>query len=254
MKNGFMRYFIAVMLIGFGTMLVLDNLGVLKTDFKSAWHVIYPIFFVIMGFRLLFKYFKYGGSGWIMGSFLVIFGSLLLLGQFEVIDYRFKDIFKLWPLLIVYFGFSIVGKSRYHRSRVQISKNDFGYQKDRYSNWQRFSVGNYEYKSPNWKVEPMNLTKAAGNFYLDFTKAFIPQEDIPISIQSWAGDVQILLPENIEFSIEAVVRAGEINVLDETVDGVNRDLAYKTIGYDEAEQKLTFSVDLKAGSVRVDRV
>lgn len=260
MRSGFTRYFIAVILIAFGTLLILDNIGIYKTDLKSAWYIIYPTFFVFMGLKLLIDYFKKNGSGWILGSFLLIFGTLLLLGEFNIIQYQFSDIFKLWPLLIIYFGFSIVGKSRHKKyPRVKILQEDYtngAYWKNMYGGkyWQNFSVGNYEYKEPNWKVEPMNLKKTAGNFYIDFTKAFIPQEDIPISIRSLAGDVQILMPENVEFSVEASLKAGEINILGQTADGINRDMQYKSTGYDEAEQKLTIRINLKAGSVRVDRI
>lgn len=254
MKTGMTRYLIAILLIGFGTLLILDNIGFLETDLKHAWHIVYPVLFLFIGLKLLFNYFKWGGLGWIFGSFFVIFGSLLLLGQFGAIDYHFKDIFKLWPLLIVYIGFSIVGKSQSSKSRVEISHGDKGYH-NKHAAWKYgFSVGNYEYKQPNWKLEPINLNKTAGNFFIDFTKAFIPQENVPVSIYSLAGDVQMLLPENIEFSIEATVKTGEINVLGQTADGINRQIIYKSDGYDEAEQKLTLHVDLKAGSIRLDRV
>ena len=254
MKNNPVRYFIAISLIGLGIMLVLDNIGVIESDIKELWHYVYPIFFIMIGVSLSVRYFKKGGEGWIFGSFLIIFGSLLLLGRLEIIQYRFTDLFKLWPLLIIYIGFSIIGKSsKRHKTRVHIFKNsDNG--KYTGKDGKRFSVGNFEYKDPNWKVKPMNLWSAAGDYYFDFSKAFIPDEEIPITINSWAGDVQILLPENLEFRIEASVKAGDINVLGQTADGINRNLVFETTGYESAVQKLDIDVDLKAGSIRVDTV
>lgn len=253
MRNSFIRNFIAISLIGMGTMLVLDNLGVIESDFKEAWHYIYPIFFIVLGITVFYGFLKSGGEGWIFGSFFVIFGILLLLGRMGIIDYVFSDLLKLWPLLIIYIGFSLIGKasSRRKKPRVHIFK-DGDYYKGNYKG--RFVVGNFEYKQPNWKVEPIELRNMAGDYYFDFTKAFIPEEEIPIIIDSWAGDVQMLLPESLEFRIKAYVKAGEINLLGEVADGINRHQSYETPGYHEAVRKLDIIVDLKAGSVRVDKV
>lgn len=253
MKNNILRNFIAIALIGMGTMLVLDNIGVIESDIKELWHYVYAIFFIVLGLTLMKKYFMRGGESWIFGSFLIIFGSLLLLGRLEIVQYRFTDIIKLWPLLIIYIGFSIFGKSnKRKKSHVHIFNNDdYDYQKN---NGKRFVVGNFEYKQPNWKVKPMNLWSAAGDYYFDFSRAFIPDEEIPIKIDSWAGDVQMVLPESLEFRIDASVKAGEIDVDGQRTDGVNRSFSYESAGYETATQKLDIYIVLKAGSIRIDKV
>lgn len=253
MKNSVVRYFIAIVLIGLGTMLILDNIGLINSDIKELWHYVYPIFFIVFGFTLMRNYFKRGGESWIFGSFLIVLGSLLLLGRFDLILFRFSDIFKLWPLLIIYIGFSIFGKSnKRKKSHVHIFNHDEEHYKK--INGKRFAVGNVEYKESNWKVKPMDLWSAAGDYYFDFSKAFIPDEEIPISINSWAGDVQMVLPENLEFKVEASIKAGEIDIVGHRADGVNRDLAYQSDGYDSATQKLDLHIILKAGSIRIDKV
>jgi len=100
----------------------------------------------------------------------------------------------------------------------------------------------------------MNLSNLAGDFYLDFTKAFIPEKEIPISISALAGDVRILIPENVAFRVKAKVRAGEINVLGDMVDGINRSIFFETDNYHEAARKLDLTLKLKAGSIRIDNV
>jgi lia operon protein LiaF len=100
----------------------------------------------------------------------------------------------------------------------------------------------------------MDLRNAAGDYYIDFSKAFIPEKEIPISIHSWAGDVQILLPEHVAFRIDASVKAGEIHVLDQTADGINRSVFYESTDYEDAIRKLDMTIKLKAGSIRVDVV
>lgn len=251
MSKSPLRNFIAIVLIGVGTLLVLANFDIIDADVNQLWHYLYPLFFIVFGMTWIVGYFKKGGSGWIFGSFFLIFGTLLLLGQMTSFDYTFSDIFKLWPLLIVYIGFSLIGlgKNR-NRPRIHVYTNG---EKKRV-NWHGFSIGDHEYKEPNWKVEPIDLRNAAGSYYFDFTKAFIPEEEIPIIVTSWAGDVQMIMPENLEFRIDASVKAGEINVLGNIVDGVNRTMEYETENYDEAVKKLDIFLDLKAGSIRIDKV
>ncbi|RKQ18871.1 hypothetical protein D8M05_01510 [Oceanobacillus bengalensis] len=234
-------------------MLVLTNLGVVSFDFSIAWQFIYPIFFVIIGMRWLFDYFRKRGGSWVFGSFFLIFGSLLLLDRFEIIYFTFWSVFKLWPLLIVYFGFMLI------RAKPNIvieynNKDSSGSKKTKsYSN-SFFSVGDHEFNEPNWKVTPINLRTMAGDFYFDFSKAFIPEKEIPVTINCLAGDVNILMPSNVEFRVEATLNAGEIVVLDQTTDGINRSLSFETEGYEDAERKIDFQIHLRAGAIRIDHV
>jgi len=253
MSNHVLRYFTAVLLIGLGTMLVLANLGIIESNFTEAWHFIYPSFFIIFGIVLLFKHVNKGRGNWMFGSFIIIFGTMLWLGRLAVIEFQFADIFKLWPLLIIYVGFSLFGLSnKWRKPRVHIIHDDH---KQSYQEFgKRFSVGNVEFKEENWRVKPLNLWNAAGDYYLDFSKAYIPEEEIPITINSWAGDIQLLVPENIDVKIAATVKAGEINLFGRTAEGINRDLHFETPTYDDAARKLDIVLDLKAGSIKVYHV
>src|SRR5699024_9906896 len=101
---------------------------------------------------------------------------------------------------------------------------------------------------------PMYLRNLAGDFYLDFTKAFIPEKETPISINALAGDIRIVIPENIAFRVDADVKAGEIDILGQSIDGINRSMSFETDDYEDATRKLDFFLKLKAGSIRVDQV
>lgn len=247
-----MRYFIALVLILMGTALVLANVGVIDFDMNNAWLYIYPIIFIFFGIKWMIDKIRYNGGSWIFGSFFFLFGSLLLSDRFDLIAFHFGDVLKLWPLLIVYVGFSFIGHSK---SNEKVFKDWKGSNKKhkRY-NKDFFTVGNHEYSQPNWKVEPMNLKSMAGDFYLDFSKAFIPDEEIPITINALAGDVHILVPENVEFQVDASVKAGDIDIVGQKIDGIQRSMNYKTEDYDNGVRKLNMSIKLKAGSIRVVKV
>lgn len=259
MNIKFSRFVVSLIFITVGVLLLLTNLGLLsrlgisKITFGELWHIVYPIIFILIGIRLIYDFIKNRSGSWMVGSFLLIFGSLLLLGLLGMIEFRFKDIFNLWPLLIIYIGFSLIRwPKRKRKISVHFDKSDT----DSESTWTfgRFTVGDHEFKDPNWKVEPMDLWNMAGNYYIDFSKAFIPDEKIPISIDSWAGDIQILLPEHVEFKVVATVKAGEINILGQKAEGLNRKISFTSNDFESATRKLDLSLHLKAGTIRIDWV
>lgn len=102
-------------------------------------------------------------------------------------------------------------------------------------------------------MEPMNISTMVGNFYLDLTDAYIPDEETEINIRSLAGDVTILIPGEVEFQAKAAAKAGDINILDEESTGINTSLFYKTDQFETATKKLFIDIRLKAGSIRVDQ-
>ncbi|WP_186579144.1 cell wall-active antibiotics response protein LiaF [Aquibacillus kalidii] len=256
-KNSFFRNTAAIIIILLGIVLVLTNVGVVTWEFTEAWLYIYPAFFVILGLKWMIDGLR-GNGGLSSGSFLVIFGTLLLLDRFNLLNFTFWDIFKLWPLLIVYLGFSIFGSSsRRHKKKAFqfiFDSNDSVEKGKMKVKKHKFAVGDHKFNSPNWKVEPMDIWNAVGDYHIDFTKAFIPDKEIPIHIQGWAGDIRVLMPENVEFALEAHVKAGDINVFGENADGINRELTYVTPNYQSATRKLNIYLNLKAGSIRVDKV
>ncbi|MEN2466679.1 cell wall-active antibiotics response protein LiaF [Ornithinibacillus sp. JPR2-1] len=250
MRVGFFRYIIAAVLIICGVILVLENIGITELSTKNMWGYIFPTLIVLIGLKWMIDRMRHKGGSWVWGSFFFIFGSLLLLDKFDVIEFAIKDVFKLWPLLIVYFGFLFIGKST--KPKVTIYNGGSKVEKD--DNYSFFSVGNHEFNQPNWKVEPTTVKTLAGDFYYDFSKAYIPEKEIPITISSLAGDVHILVPENLEFQVYASVKAGDIDIVGQSVDGINRSLSYVTPNYDSATRKINLTLKLKAGSIRVDYV
>lgn len=245
------RSLTALLIIFLGVVLIFENFGVEFFGTSSVWSFILPLIILFLGIHMVYDHFKRGYGGWMFGSFLVIFGSLLLLNVFDVIQFEFKDVIKLWPLFIIYVGFIIIRPPR--RRRPRITTYDEQSYKQKY-NWKNYSIGDHEFKEPNWKVEPLDLNGLAGDYYLDFTKAFIPEEEIPITIHSLAGDVRILVPESIEFRAEATVKAGDIDIVGHKGDGINRHVFHETSAYASATKKLDIFIDLKAGSIRIDSV
>ncbi|MEF2293030.1 cell wall-active antibiotics response protein LiaF [Virgibacillus dokdonensis] len=249
MKN-IIRLFSAVSIISIGIILVLFNLGVIAFDVYEIWVYLYPIFFVLVGIKWIIQDFRKKGKSWEVGSFFLLFGLLLLLDRLAILSFHFFDVWKLWPLFIVYIGVYFLKRDKNysdtHWNNIE--------QEDNSATFSKFSIGTYEYTKPNWRAEPTKLHALFGDFYLDFSKAFIPEHEIPFSIRSLAGDVTILIPEHVPFRVQAVVRAGEIEIVGKRVDGVHRKLSFQSDNYEHAIRKIDFIIKLEAGSIRIEQV
>ncbi|MFS0561884.1 cell wall-active antibiotics response protein LiaF [Terribacillus sp. 179-K 1B1 HS] len=249
----------AIAIIVIGLVLVLSNIGVIEWNYSESWHYLYPVFIVLLGLKALIDFFRGDGGFW-FGIFCLLFGGLLVLDRFEILTFEFSDVFKLWPLLIIFMGVSLLRfgkKGKKRKAAVNIEWND-SRQKEKYTKeykkYQNYAVGEHRFDSEGWTVEPTQVKNAVGEYYVDFTKAFIPNEEIPFHLKGWAGEVRIILPDNLEFRLEALIKAGEINVFGETSEGINRRMYYETPGYADATRKLDIYIDYKAGQIRVDRI
>ncbi|MFJ6411391.1 cell wall-active antibiotics response protein LiaF [Terribacillus saccharophilus] len=249
----------AIGIIVIGLVLILSNIGAIDWNYSQSWHYLYPVFILLLGLKILIDFLRGEGGFW-FGIFCILFGGLLILDRFEVLAFEFKDVFKLWPLLIIYFGFSLLRfgkKGNKRKSNVNMEweagtkkKKD----KKKYKKNHNYAIGEHRFESEGWIVEPTQVKNAVGEYYVDFTKALIPNDEIPFHLKGWAGEVRIILPDNVEFRLEALVKAGEINVFGELSEGINQSSYYETPGYADATRKLDIYIDYKAGRIRVDRI
>lgn len=246
---------LAVLLSGLGIILLLVNLGVISLEIKELFVVTYPFVLFVYGLVEILK----RQYGW--GSFILIFSSLLIMDRFGMLSFHFLDIWKLWPLLLIYFGISML----FRKSKIKVI-----YQTDFPSAIQNedqpvsahnslkkirgVSVGKVAFKKQNWAVEPMDLYNMVGDYYIDFSKGFIPERETPIKVRGWVGEVKMLIPEDVPVKVNAVVSVGEVKLFDYAPEQIKHVIAYKSDDYEEAVRKLNITIELKIGSVRIDRV
>ncbi|WP_188207067.1 cell wall-active antibiotics response protein LiaF [Alkalibacillus aidingensis] len=105
----FFKWLFAVLLIIIGFTIILQNLQIISVEISSVVWDSWPVIFVVLGFLLFVNYFRRDKSGsWLFGLFLIVFGILLWLGNFGVYDFTFADVWKLWPIILIYIGAKIL--------------------------------------------------------------------------------------------------------------------------------------------------
>lgn len=242
---------LASLFVLIGCILFLSNLNIISLEMNWSWVNIYPFLLLFFGLKLWIDSLLKRGGSWVAGSFLTIFSSLLLLDRFGIFPFAFSDIWQLWPLLFIYIGFGIL-------FRKSGSKYKFEYDTESSSSKRPKSkhmmIGDHSFNEENWKVEPMNLWNGVGDYKFDFTRAFIPDLDTPITVRGWVGDVKMLVPKHVPFRVDAKVKTGDIRVAGHKADGMNRSFQFETEDYSSATRRLTINIDLGVGSIRVEQV
>lgn len=259
MSSKLFRSFVALLLIAVGVALLLGNLGVFDAEIRAVWNLFFPTVFLLYGLKLMVdsavRMKKRGRFNlrWFWGGTLALLGALLLLGRFEMINFHLGMAWRLWPLVVVHIGLATMfGNDDWHAWEDEWSGNCAGCGE---GTWKKqISVGKVSRSQANWSAEAMDVQHGIGDLDLDFTRAFIPEENIPVRLNGWIGDVNILVPKDVEFAVTAKSLLGDLHVAGQTREGVSPALTFKTPGYDEATRKLTFDIFYRILDLRIDQV
>lgn len=270
MRQSMNQIIFAAVLLFVGIFLLLMNVGVISLEIKELIVESYPFMMLLFSVLLLIKTLKNHNKGSLFwGIFFFAFSCMLSLDRFEFISFHFNDFWKLWPVLIIYYGMLLLLKKNKIKvifrselpSKFSVDMDDIDLNKcssSKNSNQVKkirgFSIGDFEMKNSNWSLEPMNLYNTIGDYFIDFSKAYIPEKETPILVQGWIGDVKMIVPDDVAVKVEAKVKIGDIRIFDLTSSDINRQLVYQTPGYDDYLRKLTIKIELKIGSVRIDQV
>lgn len=269
MKRSIYQSMYALLIMASGTLLLLHNINVIDIGANDLWHLLYPAVFIIYGLKVVtdslvwMRKRKRFNLDWFWGASLVLLGVFLILGRIDMITFHIGMVWRLWPLVLVYIGLTTLfsndrGIHIHWCDECEGEKTSCwtcGSEADENTNWHKhISVGKFRRNQANWSAEAMDLTNSIGEYELDFTRAFIPDENVPITMKGWVGDVKILIPKDVEFSLRARAVVGDVYVAGQSQEGFNPSLRYKTPGYDEATRKLTIDIFYRILDLRVDHV
>ncbi|WP_169891217.1 cell wall-active antibiotics response protein LiaF [Litchfieldia alkalitelluris] len=232
------RIVAAIILIVFGTLLLLVNINVISLEINNIFVTFYPIIFILFGLKWMTEGLITKGKDWFFGFFLLLFGTLLMLDRLQIIHFTFLMFWRLWPLFIIYYGLKLFSKNRLEDNRKKNS----------------VPIGSLNFDKEDWSVESMDVWTGIGDVRFDFSKAYIPDKDTKIKVGGLIGDVKMLIPEDVPFSVESYVKVGSIDILKNNADGHNRVVSYKTPNFDDATRRLSIEISLKIGSIQIDKV
>jgi lia operon protein LiaF len=267
--KGRKQWFFSFLLMVIGLLLLLLNIGVISLEITQIFVNIIPILLLLLGFKWsVDSYLKKSFGKLLFGLFSLVLGSLIILDEYEMVDFDYGDWWKLWPIFIITIAIhrvvmnkpikvSIRSDDPFDNSPEQSSEpqplGEKTLQKKHKIN-RGFIVGDIRFSEPNWPLENMKLYNAIGDYYFDFSKAFIPEGETPIDIKGWIGDVKMIIPENVPVEITLKVQVGDVKLFDQKSADIRSELYYRSPEYEEASKKIKVFIDVKIGSIRITRI
>lgn len=104
-----------------------------------------------------------------------------------------------------------------------------------------------------WK--DINIQSGIGDTTIDLSYTVLPKGETVIFIRKFVGNLQVLIPYDIEVSVHHSSIAGKANVFQYGGDKIfNQSVQYETEGYDKAEQKVKIFTSFIVGDLEVKRV
>jgi predicted membrane protein len=171
-----------LLIISIGIIFTLDNLGV--TDGPTYLRY-WPVGLIAIG--LLKMQQARGGGGAFAGLLFIVAGGWLLLESFEIVR---LSVWELWPVLLVFFGASMVWQGLYGRSRRSYDSTDASAIISGLAILGGVSRGS---SSPNFKGG--DLTAILGGCEIDLRQAAIDGEAV-LDVFAMCGGVEIRVPDD----------------------------------------------------------
>lgn len=249
----------ALAIICIGIYFFLQNLHIISPGMMSQFGNFIPLIIIAFALLLLLAPLLHGHRPHMFwGLFLGLYGSLLLADQYGKLTFHWQDFWKLWPYLIVYFGLSLLfGHTHaiHHRKRLE-GRVHHKMSSDGGAAWRSTEkfVNEATFRSDNWMAQPLDEHVRIGDYLFDFTKAFIPDETIPIHLSGWLGDIKITVPEDLAFQMHLKAKVGEAKIGNNKQSGMLKNISYKTANYDEASRRLDFDFDFQVIDLRINQV
>jgi len=113
---------------------------------------------------------------------------------------------------------------------------------------QKTPIGIYEWND-------INIQTGLGDTSIDLSYTMLPKGETVIFIRNIIGNIQILVPYEIEVSIHHSCVVGSTNAFENHSSKMfNQVFQLKTSGYDNAEQKVKIFTSLLVGNLEVSRI
>ncbi len=161
-------------------------------------------------------------------------------------------------VLLVYLGFQFYqSKQKPKKIRPVIEKpqhaneNLFKQQPILQNKW----IGRQKTHDHVYEWNDVNIQAGFGETIIDLSYTVLPKGESLIMIRSFVGKVQVLIPYELEVSIQHSVMIGSATLFEHDEESsLNQVLSYKTNGYDESSEKVKLVTSIFAGDLEVKRV
>ncbi|MFD1394509.1 cell wall-active antibiotics response protein LiaF [Kroppenstedtia eburnea] len=258
------RLIVALLVIGAGTLFLLDNFYVIDISPGEIIADFWPLILVYFGLVNLLQSLRGVFDGRRICSGELLFGLLLLFlgANFLAMNLGFPhvswlDIWKLWPLILIYLGIRLLLSPRIKSRSSSHSDQRKGGQ------WYRHEHGDgYEYnlfgeinvgKVP-FSLENKHYWVGFGSIDLNLTQAIIPNGETLLRANGMFGSINVYLPSQLPTRVNGLCQLGSIDIMGVEDGGIIKQTSFQSPDFEEAEQRLVLDLSMVCGEIRVVRV
>lgn len=104
-----------------------------------------------------------------------------------------------------------------------------------------------------WRVDDAVVRTVIGDIHLDLRDAELPEGETELTLLCWLGTIQVRVPSHVAVDVEAQTFVGTVDVLGVREEGVIRDVATRTYGYERSTHRLRLRLSTVIGELLVVR-
>lgn len=175
------------------------------------------------------------GTGAILvAGVLIIIGVLALLSNLGLtrLDWGF-----VWPVILIAVGVFLIWRRSAHQREPQVEH----------------VVGDIRMEQEGWALHDQHVEAGIGSVRIDLTKAQIPSRETMLAIESWIGNIEVVVPADLALSASGRVTLGSVTLLGDKSESFIRTLDFKSPDYDTAEKKVRLYASIVIGEIKVIR-
>lgn len=187
------RVLIGLLLVVIGALFLLDNF----TDWHFPREILWPVVLIAFGVVNLVR----RGSGLWLGGVLTLLGIVFLLDALDILTFHMRDLWRLWPLVLLVIGVRMLlgaRGSRPRRSMVTDGATRRG--SDHLGATYAFSSGTERVTSRSFSGG--NATAVFGSAQIDLRQASPTSGGATVDLTVLFGSVEIRVPESWEVDVQ----------------------------------------------------
>ncbi len=166
---------------------------------------------------------------------------ITLLGLFLLLDALFPGLIKgsvFWPLVFIFLGVWFLWRALVVQPGEERRGRLFG----------DVRLGR---KGPWDLTKDLDIQNGIGSVRIDLSQAQIPEGEHHVRAESWVGNVNILIPQGLEFSATGRTIVGNLKMLDRRDDGVMIERTVTSPNYNTATKRVRIEASLIIGDVKI---
>jgi lia operon protein LiaF len=196
------------------------------------------------------------GSRFFWGAMMILFGALFLLDNLNVLD--FGDVMRnFWPLILVAVGVKIIlsrkspdqGNWQQPPPDASLGAVPAGFSTD-YLSESRF-IGDISLQVTSTAFQGGTASNFIGDINLNLSDIALAEGQRNLAISGFIGDVTLVAPKNVPYSITASLAIGDLVMFGRKEDGVGVNRNFKSADFDTAITRLNIRISFFIGDIKV---